>query len=180
MRIFRFWIVTVINLLYANYLMKIKNIAPFTERDKYNCWFWFFYTGDIWYSSSHLVFIFLMPFISKFSERIRQRAHFLLVLFLIYATSIAKSNPNDTRFNPGYNVVLFFVVSVLMSYYKNYLYKSSIFWGFPLLLFLYKFQIKVIRQEFIINPNKNYIIKAAFNRFFSEHIGCFRCLAKNK
>ena len=170
MRIFRFWTITVINLFYANYLMVKYNIAPFTKEDKYNCLFWFYYVDDIWYSTSHLVFIFLMPFISKFSERIGQKSHFVLILFLLYASSISKSNFNDSRFNISHNYNLFLVVSVLMSYYKKYLFKESIFYGFPFLYILYSFQMKVLREEFIINPNRNYIIKAVFNGFFTHSV----------
>lgn len=168
-RIVRFWIVTVINLYYANFLMERLKIAPFTKQDEYNCWFWF-QIGDIWYSTGHMTFIFIMPLISKIADRIGKRSHLILVLFLTYTTSIGNAKPNGSRLSIGYNIDLFIVIAMFTSFYKKYLYEKSILWGFPIFYVLYTSQIRYIRGQLKLYFTNYVCVKTFFNGFFFHSI----------
>lgn len=169
-RIIRFWLVTFINLYYAYYIMDKYKLVVFKSQETFNCWFWFFQVNDIWYSTCYLTFIVIMPFISKLSERVGKYSHFFIVLFLIYTTSIGNAKPSGCRFSIDYNVDFFLVVAVLMTFYKKYIFEKSIFWGFPVLIFLYTSQIRFLRGQWKINPNSHVVIKTFIRGFYAHSV----------
>lgn len=75
-----------------------------------------------WFVTAYFIFYLLLPLLNIIVEKLNQKQHLLLCLFLMFLTIIEKTlGTSVVEINDGYSVIWFLMIFIFISYYKKHL-----------------------------------------------------------